>query len=70
MEIKISKKGFKCAYCGEKRKGAYKIVDGVKSCEKCNRAYDYIPSNSEVNIYCPLCGTYVKFSEIENRLNR
>lgn len=52
--VKISRIGFHCAYCGKKKKGAYKIVDGLQSCEKCNRAYDYIPSKPE-KVICPIC---------------
>lgn len=51
--IIISKKGFKCAYCGKQKKGAYKIVDNEKSCETCNRAYDYIPPKHIIK--CPCC---------------
>jgi len=54
MKPIISRKGFKCAYCGKKRKGAYKIVDGEKSCELCNRAYDYKPP-AVLAIVCPVC---------------
>ena len=41
-KIIIAKKSFKCAYCGKMKKGAYKIVDDNRSCEVCNRAYDYV----------------------------
>jgi hypothetical protein len=54
-KIYHSKNGFKCAYCGQKCKGAYKIVDDEKSCEQCNRAYDYKPSKEKTEIKCPVC---------------
>jgi hypothetical protein len=52
-KVKISRKGFKCAYCDKFRKGAYKIVDGMRSCESCNRAYDY--HAPEIRILCKVC---------------
>ena len=48
----ISKNGFKCAYCGKQRIGAYKIVDDGKSCERCNRRYDPPPN---LVATCPTC---------------
>lgn len=53
QKIFVSTRFFKCAYCEERKKGAYKIVDGYKSCEQCNRMYDYKPV--PVVIKCPLC---------------
>ena len=53
MKILFSKMGFKCGFCAKKRTGAYRIVDGAKSCEKCNRAYDYVPQ--DVTVPCPVC---------------
>ena len=52
-KIIIAKKPFKCAYCGKMKKGAYKIVDDDKSCEVCNRAYDYI--SPKLCAECPTC---------------
>ena len=49
-KVVISKKPFKCAFCGKKKTGAYRIVDDAKSCESCNRAYDYRPGT-----YCAVC---------------
>jgi hypothetical protein len=45
--------GFRCYYCNRQRKGRWKNVDGYRSCEKCNRAYDYQPE--EIKIKCPTC---------------
>lgn len=52
-KIHVSKRGFHCAYCDKKRVGAYKVVDGAKSCEKCNREYD--AEKCTASITCPLC---------------
>jgi len=50
----ISKRKFLCGYCGKRKTGAYRWVDGKRSCEKCNRAYDYrAPPPKEVE--CPVC---------------
>lgn len=35
------------------QKGAYKIVDENKSCEVCNRAYDYVVP--KLCAECPTC---------------
>ena len=53
----ISKRGFRCSYCDKQRIGAYRWVDGVRSCEKCNREYEP-PPREKIKIYsikCPLC---------------
>ena len=54
--VKFSR-GFLCCYCNKKRVGAFRWVDGVRSCAKCNRAYD--PPKAElVRVYsidCPMC---------------
>lgn len=50
-------KGFRCAFCDKHRVGAYRWVDGGRSCENCNRSYDP-PPREVVKIYsidCPLC---------------
>jgi hypothetical protein len=49
---------FRCAYCNQKRpKGTiFRFVDGRKSCESCNRLYDYKPNDKEFLTKCPLCG--------------
>lgn len=65
-KIHISK-GFTCYYCGKKRFGAWRWVDGKRSCESCNRKYDYKPP--EINVRCPMCGSYVPICNIENQLN-
>ena len=60
--LHISTRGFICDFCGKKRKGAWRYVDGGRSCEKCNREYE--PSNCKVCEYrkigiikvkCPTC---------------
>lgn len=53
-KIHFSRNGFLCVFCFNKRKGAYRIVDEGKSCEKCNRAYDYKPL-PPIEVMCPLC---------------
>ena len=53
--IYISKRGFICAFCNRKRKGAYTFSDGERSCEKCNRGYDYKPKITGLYINCPVC---------------
>ena len=35
-----SKKRFTCNYCGKRKRGTYRWVDGGKSCEVCNKLYD------------------------------
>jgi hypothetical protein len=52
-KIIVSRKGFHCDFCNQKKVGAYRIIDGAKSCEKCNRAYDYVAPKKVVE--CPLC---------------
>ncbi len=52
-QIIISKNRFKCHFCGFVKTGAYKFVDGEKSCEKCNREYDYVAPKLEIK--CPVC---------------
>jgi len=49
----FSKRKFLCGYCQKKRKGSYRYSDNVRSCEKCNRAYDYVPKM--IFTECPLC---------------
>ena len=60
--IHVSKHEFRCAFCGRLRKGAWRYVDGGKSCEQCNREYDPLDcksceyrKNSIVKIKCPTC---------------
>ncbi len=58
----ISRKGFRCAYCGRKKKGAYRIVDGQRSCEVCNRSYDY--KEPKLAVKCPVCKGHGYFKEV------
>lgn len=59
--LHISTKGFRCAFCGKQRKGAWRYVDGGRSCEICNREYDPPKCNTcelkqpQLKIKCPLC---------------
>ena len=53
-KLKFSRKGFECGYCQKKRKGPYRVVDGYKSCEACNRAYD-APTAKPMRVVCPIC---------------
>lgn len=46
--------GFKCAYCNRKKTGAFRWVDGGRSCAKCNRLFDP-PKPEPVRINCPTC---------------
>jgi len=52
--IILSRKGFECGYCQKRKKGPYKWVDGYRSCEACNRAYD-APSPKPRQVSCPIC---------------
>lgn len=52
-KIIIAKKPFRCAYCYKIKTGPYKIVDDNKSCEVCNRAYDYVAP--KLCAECPTC---------------
>jgi hypothetical protein len=61
-------KGRKCAYCNRRFKGAYRIVDGMVSCERCNRNIDpsvvtslekqiaALKREKGLWVQCPICG--------------
>ena len=51
-ETKWSRKRFRCAYCNKIKTGLYRIVDGEKSCGRCNREGD--PPEPKF-FFCPLC---------------
>jgi DNA-directed RNA polymerase subunit RPC12/RpoP len=51
--VRVTRRKLRCGYCDKNFTGAYRWVDQVISCEKCNREYDYTPKAAEV--VCPVC---------------
>ncbi len=47
------KKPFRCTFCNKIEKLSYSIVDGQKSCRRCDREYSAVEVHSKVK--CPIC---------------
>lgn len=46
-----AKKPYMCGFCGKRTKRPYSIVDGAKSCPKCDREWTVIYNK----VICPTC---------------